>query len=122
MKTLILKPLLATGVVILFSLSAKGQCRYVNKESENTSKGIELPCSFPIYINTGNAELDKTRFDNEVQIFKQEHPELKEVIFRPDRTPVNPNIFIEISQASFNALSEDKQKQVKSLPDFYHIL
>lgn len=121
MKTKHLKHFFALMLLLLFGFVAKAQCKYVDKQSNPESTGIELPCNFPIYAYTGDFNQDKINFETEVTNFKNVYPQLKDVIFLPAETPYNPNIYIEISREAFEALSPEKQKTVTGLSQFYHI-
>lgn len=117
--------------LILASLSlfllnnSNAQCSYVTDKAIDGQKiaatTIPIPCNFPIFENNGNGQSDKMVFEVHVAEFKLLHPELHNVLFFPEATPVAEGTYFNISKAEYELLSPAKQKTIKTLEGFYRI-
>lgn len=114
-KVFLLCLLLAFG-----SSKAFSQCNYVTTENGKETK-LSIPCDFPVMINTGNYQNDKSAFDTKLTLWKNLHPSVKvdSDIFLPKSDP--NNTFIEIPLINFNSFLEDEKKMMIQQFYFYKI-
>lgn len=113
MKRLHLKKLFLTAIVLM--CFATGQAQITAKNTNNTvgSDSTRRMNDFPVFVNTGNPEADRARYDAQKQEWIRNNPEK----YRQMQSSNNSKQHI--SKSKFDSLSEEQRQYILIHPELY---
>ena len=104
-------------ITIAFNVSNQSfaQCSHVTQDVNGKAVSVMVPCDFPLYKVTKDSNADQELYQIELRQWNSAHPMFAPVVWTSKSV-------IEIPAAQFKLFSEARQKEVMSLPDYYHVI
>jgi hypothetical protein len=124
MKTLKIYSFVFTVLFSLAFLSLQNsfaQCNLVAIDSDgNIMNTSVISCDFPVYVSTGNAEVDDQDFAAQEANYVNNHAGDRRTFAE---AIINAGAYyIEIHQADFDAMGEGRKNAIQANPNRFHII
>jgi hypothetical protein len=112
--------LFATGVLLLtLSDVAYSQCTYHSTDSAGQAVSADIPCNFPVYINTGDPAADGQRFQSAANDWSVNYPVYPEL--SAGMMPLMGSNYISIPQSAFDLFPAEKKNVITSFPNTFRV-
>lgn len=119
MKKIIISFVLFVGICLFSVNHAKASCSIVGTigvDTTGTLVTIPISCDFPLYIDTGNSELDAQTYGAAKEAWTTNHRE------DYDNMMLLNSFYYIIHQDDLNAMSENKRQTILEDPVQFHIV
>jgi hypothetical protein len=101
------------------SSKAFAQCKYVTTENGKETK-LNIPCNFPVKYSKNDPNPDKSKYLEEVTLWRKENPNLVNLDLGPTSFPNNH--YIEIPFTNYNSFSAERKDLLNEFPNFYRVI
>ena len=98
---------------------AFSQCSYVTTNEQGVKITSNIPCDFPVLMNTGFSSQDTLAYQNAAAQWNNLHPTLTAVSVLPE--PVATGTYIEVPSSVFISFTIDRQAAMKLIPYYYKV-